>query len=714
MRKFQLAFLFSLILSQLSFGQAQQISLEDICQKYKFYAASPEGFNFMNDGEHYSVVEDNGIQKYNVVSGKKTETLFTQTDFSFDSYEFSEDENKILFQTQVEPLYRHSSKASYLIYDRKTKKSLTLSEAGKQRLASFNSKADKVAFIRNNNFYYRDLITGKEVAVTKDGLENKIINGATDWVYEEEFSLDLAYYWSPDGSMIAFVRFDESEVKEFQMEYYKNELYPDPYTFKYPKAGETNSKVSVHLFELKTGKTRVLNTAHDADGYIPRIKWTPDNKLCVFTLNRHQNHLKIISFQADGSSQLILEEKNKYYIDIHDYMQFVDESQFIWVSEKDGYRHLYLHQINGKESKQLTKGNWDLTNFYGYSPEQGRLYYQAAKEKSYQRDVYMMELSSGKEIKISSSEGESEANFGKGFKYFVLNHSTKSTPPVYKLLDTKSFKEITVLEDNQPLNQYLGQLELGEMKYFTFRNEAGTPLNGWMMLPANFDMGKKYPVMMYVYGGPGNPTATDGWDNGNHGWFRMLSQKGYIVVTVDGRGTEQRGEEFRKCTYLQLGKFETEDQIATAAYLGNLPFVEKSRIGIFGWSFGGYLSSLCITKGADQFKLAIAVAPVTNWKWYDSIYTERYMRTPAENEKGYEENSPVNFADRLKGKYLLVHGMADDNVHFQHAAEMAKELIKFNKPFEQMFYPNKNHGIYGGLTRLHLYSKMTQFILDNL
>ncbi len=698
-------------------AQQAQINLEEIWKDYKFFAAAPEGFNFTKDGLYYTRLDNyqqQQINEYDITTGKQTRTIYTaNSNARISSYSFSKDEKKILLEVDPERIYRHSYKADFFVYDREAKTLKRVSDKGKQSLASFNPQATKVAFVRNNNIFIKDIKQGSELQVTSDGMVNKIINGSTDWVYEEEFSIDKAFFWSSDGSKIAFLRFDESEVKEFTLTNFFNELYPNQTKYKYPKAGEKNASVSVHVYDLKTRKIKKIDLPDD-EIYIPRIIWSPEGELCVFVLNRHQNHLQIFKADKKGKTSIMFEEKNKYYIEINDHLTFVDKDKFIWLSEADGFNHLYLYDTNGKMIRQLTKGEWEVTDFYGYDPINKRIYFQAAGEKIYNREVYWVSTFADDKVKISEKDGENTATFSGDFKYYINKYSNATSPPVFTVYKTETNKPVRVVEDNKNLVELLTEYGLGKHNYFKFKNDDGVELNGWMMLPPNFNPSKKYPVLMYVYGGPNTPTSTNRWDNGNHMWFRMLTQKGYIVVTVDNRGTEPRGEKFRKATYMELGKLETEDQIDAAEYLGSLDYIDKNRIGIFGWSYGGYLSSLCIAKGNEVFKLAIAVAPVTNWKWYDTIYTERYMRKPVENNNGYEDNSPINFADKIKGKYLLVHGLSDDNVHFQHSAEMARVLVENNVDFDQLYYTNKNHSIYGGLTRLHLYTKMTDFILNNL
>lgn len=715
------------------FSTAQTpISIEDIWAKYKFQPRSAAGFDFMNDGVHFLKVDANqqtgnvSLNSYSIADGKMGETLLTANDIKgmWDSYKLSPNEREILYSQDEQPLYRHSSIANYYIYNIKNKTVKALSGGGKQRIASYNEQGDKIAFIRNNNLFYKDLSTDKEVQITTDGKANAVINGAPDWVYEEEFSMNTAYAWSPDGKQIAFLRFDESAVPQVTLTLYNKGLYPDYSSYKYPKAGEKNAIVSAHIYNVGTGKSTEAALPAEVtaqDFYIPKIKWTNDNQLCVVTLNRHQNDLKAyLVAPATGKATWLFGEKNDTYIDlspgtdIADNMKFLqDNKQFVWLSEQDGYNHIYLYDIKAAKLTQLTKGKWDVTKVYGVDEKRGLIYYQAAKEKAYNRGIYAISLDGKKDKTIASEDGWNDAEFSKTFDYFVLNNSSLNQPPKIAVYDANGKKQRD-LEDNARLSGMVQDMKLPRAEFFDFKTSEDVTLNGWMIKPANFDKTKKYPVLMHVYGGPNSQEADNRWDAYNYWWHQHLAQAGYIVVTIDGRGTAARGADFKKCTYKQLGKLELNDQIEGAKWLGNQPFVDKSRIGIWGWSFGGYLSLLCILKGSEVFKTAIAVAPVTNWKWYDSIYTERFLQTPQENEKGYEENSPVNFASRLKGNLLLIHGDADDNVHYQNSAEMAAALIEANKQFDTYVYPNKNHGIYGGATRLHLYTKMTNFLKEKL
>ncbi len=705
--------------------QAQKkVTLEAIWQNYEFYPKSVPGFNFLNDGRHYTRLEDNVVKKYDITTGAFVSDLFDANtikgqlgfDGNMDGYEFNHDETMILIESESESIYRRSYLAKYHIYDLKTKKLHALYEEGKVMNATFSPDASKVAYVYENNIYYYNLSDQTTLPVTDDGAFNTIINGITDWVYEEEFGFVKALYWSPDSRKIVYLRFDESEVPEFTMTRYHNEIYPEYQTFKYPKVGAKNADVSAHIYDL-TSETRLdIDMGDMTEMYIPRVKWTQNpNIVCVFKMNRHQNHLQLLNADVrTGKTSLLLEEKNKYYIDIHDNLTFLnDDKHFIWTSEKDGYNHIYKYDMNGKEIRALTKGNFDVTGFYGVDENNDRIFYQTAEESPLQRHIYVMKGNGKKKQKLSKQSGWNEASFSSTYDYYTLRHSRTGVPTTYTVYDRKG-KEVRILEDNQAFITKLKEYKLSPTEFFTFETSEGVQLNGYMINPPHFDANKTYPVFMTQYSGPGSQQVVDRWGGSNYFWYQMLAQQGYIVACIDPRGTGARGEEFKKMTYLQLGKYETTDQIEAAKYLGSLSYVDAHRIGIFGWSYGGYMSSLCILKGNDVFAAAIAVAPVTNWKWYDTIYTERYMRTEEENPHGYADNSPVYFAKRLKGKYLLVHGLADDNVHVQNTMEMANALINANKQFDTYLYPNRNHGIYGGNARIHLYTKMSDFLHANL
>ena len=703
------------------------LSVEDIWSKYAFMPKGAQGFNAMKDGIHYTDLEQEGnnqnIVKYDLKSGKKVAVLVKGENvkvgdkaIDISSYSFSPDETKLFFSTDAEGIYRRSATELNYVYDLKTGKTTELSSNGKQMFATFSPNGNKVAFVRDNNLFIKDLDANKETQVTFDGKNNEIKNGWADWVYEEEFSKANYFEWNADGSKLAFVRFDESRVKEYSFDTYNNNLYPDKVTFKYPKAGEDNSILSVHIYDLASAKTNTVDIGKETDIYVPRIQWTTDkNTLSVQRMNRLQNKLELLFANAtDGSTKAVLTEESKTYIDITDDLTFLPNNKgFIWSSEKDNFNHLYHYDNNGKLIKQITSGNWDVISFKGFDEKTNTLFYISTENGQINRDIYSIKLDGSSKKRLSTQDGTSDAEFSKGFKYYVSSYSNANTPHVYELHSADG-KLIKVLEDNADLKAKMKEYTLSKKEFFTFKTSEGVELNGWMMKPHNFDPNKKYPVYMFAYNGPGSNECNNAWETFDFWWHSLLNQEGYMVVCVDGRGTLGRGREFKHSTYLQLGKLETIDQIETAKYLGSLSYVDKNRIGFQGWSFGGYLASLLISKGADHFKAAIAVAPVTNWKWYDNIYTERFLRKPADNKSGYEDNSPVNFTKKIKGKFLLVHGSGDDNVHYQNAMELAASLVKNNVPFDFMTYPNKNHGIYGGYTRTHLYNKMLKFVKENL
>lgn len=705
-----------LLISAQALLAQKSITNEDIWRLGTFRPKFVPGFNFMADGRHYTRNENGSILSYDIETGQSNETLIAGNGLSFEDYSFSPDEQYFVFEKDAEEIYRHSYKANVTLYHRTAKKSIDLSKKGKIAYQLFSPDGSKIAYCRDNNLFFMDLKTEKETQVTNDGKWNNIINGSTDWVYEEEFSFTRAFDWSADSKKLAFMKFDESQVPQFTMDMYEKTLYPKPYTFKYPKAGEKNAVVTVFIFDVdKKKNVEVALDAHKRDQYIPRMQWTRDpNKLCVWRMNRHQNELELLGVDAkSGKTSVMLKETNEAYIDVHDELYFMaDGKTFLWMSEKDGFNHAYIYTTEGKLVQQITNGKWDVTEIYGVDETNKKLYFQSAEKNSSERYVYSINLDGTEKKKLSpETTGVHNGSFSSTFSYFINTYSSADTPPVFGVYKNDG-KLVRELENNSTLKTKLVEYNLGKTEFFSLTTDAGAQLNAYSVKPANFDPNKKYPVLMFVYGGPGHQTVMNQWDGSNRIWFQMLAQKGYVVVSVDNRGTGGRGEAFKKCTYKQLGKLEAEDQIGAGKWLAKQPWVDGSRIGIWGWSFGGYMSSLCILKGADVFKMAMAVAPVTNWKWYDTIYTERFLQTPAENPSGYEDNSPVNYAEKLKGKYLLIHGMADDNVHFQNAVEMAGSLIAKNKQFDTYFYPNQNHGI--GMSRLHLFTKMTDFVLENL
>ena len=687
----------------------------------------------MADGLHYTAMDEGEggleVNIYEYKTGKRTGTVLNGKDLvppgqgqplAMDDYALSSDERKVMVRTATEPLYRYSSFAFNYVYDRTNRsvKALADTALGKQRLATFSPDGSRAAFVRNNNLYTVDLATLQETTITTDGEWNKVINGATDWVYEEEFTLVQGYAWSPDGAKLLYLRSDESAVKEFDMAMYQGGLYPGEYRFKYPKAGEANSLVSLHVYDLaaKTTATVPLGTQEN-DIYLPRFGFTNANTVWFMRMNRLQNEKLIYTCHASAPAaanlKLIYKETSPTYIEVTDDLHFLHDGSFVLTNEQDGWNHIVWNSADGKVQRVITPGNYDVLAVSGVDEKAKRVYFTASKLAPTQQEVWSVGLN-GKGLKqLSPAGGVNNADFSTGFKYFINTRSTANDPGTTTLHEGNG-KLVKTLKDNARLRETLKEYGPQPKEIITVATGDGQVLNAWMIKPPGFDVAKKYPVFMTQYSGPNSNSVMDQWGGRDFLWHQLLAQKGYIIVCADGRGTGHRGRDFRHITYGQLGKYETEDQIAVAQWLARQPYVDGARIGIQGWSYGGYMSSLCITKGAEVFKAAIAVAPVTNWRYYDSIYTERYMGLPKDNAAGYDDNSPINHVDKLKGNYLLVHGLADDNVHFQNSAEMTTALVKANKQFAEMMYPDKNHGIYGGTTRLHLFTLMTDFLLENL
>jgi len=676
----------------------------------------------MNNGKYYTVLEygkmGTSIDKYSYSSFNKVSTIVSGTNLIeapfFTSYTFSPDEKSILLATEVTPIYRYSYTAKHYLYNVNSKELKEISDNLEQE-PTFSPDGSKIAFVRANNIFIKT-INGSEKQITSDGKNNEIINGITDWVYEEEFAFVKAFSWSPDGNYIAYLKFDEKEVPEISIDVFSTTLYPNQMRFKYPKAGEKNSKVSLHIYSVVDGTSKKVSISETNDFYIPRIKWNKENhNLSFILLNRHQNNLQLKLVNASTMKQkTLLHEKSNTYIDVDEDLTFLDDNSFIWTSDKDGFNHIYLYDATGELKKQITKGDWEITSFYGYNKEKKKLYFQSTENGAINRSVYSIKINGQNKRGLSDKEGNNNAKFSSDFSYYINTYSNANTPNTYSLNKSKDGKIIKVILDNSYLKNTLSSYNMSEKKFLTIKTPKGDELNAWMIKPTDFNPTKKYPIFMYVYGGPGSQTVENSWGGTNFMWFEMLAQKGYIVVSVDNRGTGGKGADFKKSTYKELGKLEIEDQISAAKYLGSLPYVDENRIGMFGWSYGGYMTALAMTKGADIFKMGIAVAPVTNWRFYDSVYTERYMQTPQENENGYDDNSPINHVSKLKGSFLLVHGSADDNVHYQNTMQMIEALVQANKQFDLFIYPDKNHGIYGGNTRLHLYTKMTNYIENNL
>ncbi|MFO8147390.1 MAG: S9 family peptidase [Gillisia sp.] len=705
------------------FAQQKEITLEEIWSG-KFSQERLESLNSLKNGKEYIVLNQDrdagtsSIDVYGYESGEKKRTLVNSADLEeiprFQGYELSDDESKILLGTQVEQIYRHSSRGIYYVYDiaSKTLKKLT---DKKIQEPTFSPNGTRIAYVNDNNLFVKDLATAEEIQITFDGKKNEIINGITDWVYEEEFAFVRAFGWNANGSKIAFLKFDEADVPEFSMDIYGDGLYPGADVFKYPKAGEENAKVSLHIYELGADETEDITLGDYEDFYIPRIKWTNNPQiLSIQVLNRHQNELDLIFVDTQKDEvKVVLQETDEAYVDITDNLTFLEDNSFIWTSENNGWNHIYHYDKNGKLISQITDGNWEVTNYYGFDPKSKTVFYQSTENGSINRDVYSIRANGKNKKRLTEKEGTNSADFSADYTYFINSFTNTETPYVFTLHDAKNGKLIRKIKDNAELLEKEKAYGFSPKELSTIEIN-GNELNMWMIRPSDFDPSKKYPLLMFQYSGPGSQTVSNTYFGTNDYWYQMLANEGYIIASVDGRGTGFKGAAFKKVTQNELGKYELEDQIEAAKKFGSLDFIDKERIGIWGWSYGGFMSSNAILKGNDVFSMAIAVAPVTSWRFYDTIYTERYMTTPQENPSGYDENSPINHVEKLKGAYLLVHGTADDNVHVQNTMRLIEALVQANKQFDWALYPDKNHGIYGGNTRLHLYIKMTDFIKENL
>ena len=703
----------------------QKITIDEIYNG-TFRTQGMDELQSLKNTNQYTVLNVNrqsrsmSIDLYDFATLKKVNTLIDTKSFSalangINSYKFDDSEKMILLACNTKQIFRHSFTADYYLYNIATKELKKMFDFQVQE-PTFSPDGKKIAYAKENNLYVYDLASNKSTAITTDGLKNSIINGITDWVYEEEFAFVRAFDWSADSKKVAYIRFDESKVPEFSMSMFGKDLYPTIQTFKYPKAGEKNSVVSLHIYDVKSNLVKDISLGNYNDFYIARMKWTNDaNTLSAQVLNRHQNNLDLLFINGDsGAVKVVLNEKDKAYVDVTDNLTFLKDNSFIWTSEKDRFNHIYLYDKNGKLKNQVTKGKWEVTDYYGFDEKTNTVFYQSVENGSINRDIYRIGLDGKNKVRLSKDIGTTKATFSPNFQYYISNFSSASQPTKYALNEAKSGKEMQVIQNNEAIAVKLKSYNLPSKEFFVLKTEKGNELNAWIIKPKDFDPSKRYPVFMFQYSGPGSQQVNNDWNGSDDYWFMMLTQQGYIVACVDGRGTGFKGADFKKVTQKELGKYEVEDQIDAAKVIGNYSFVDKTRIGIFGWSYGGFMASNCILKGNDVFKMAIAVAPVTNWRFYDSVYTERYMTTPQENASGYDENSPINHVEKLKGKYLLIHGSGDDNVHVQNAMQMMEALIQANKQFDSQIYPDNNHGIYGGKTRIQLYTKMTNFIKENL
>lgn len=714
------AFIFTLPFSITA--QQKDITLEEIWGG-AFRTQSLEVLHPMKNGTQYAVLNYNRtngattIDVFDYKTGEKSTTLVNSELIpdikSFRSYEFSEDESQLLLATRLQQVYRRSSLGTYYVYNVKDNKATLLSENQVQE-PTFSPDGKKVAYGFENNLYVKDLASGVTTQITKDGEKNKIINGITDWVYEEEFGFVRAFDWSADGKTIAFIRFDETEVPEFSMDVFGEELYPQQQVFKYPKAGEKNAEVSLHLYNITTKVTSKVDLSAYNSYYIPRLKFTKAHDvLSVQLTNRKQNTLDLVFVNTiANSSKLIHQEKDNAYVDVTDDLTFLNDNSFIWTSEKSGWNHIYHYDKNGKLLNQITNGEWDVTRYYGFDPKTARVFYQSTANGSINRDVYSITNTGKNEVRLTQNDGTNSASFSSDFSFFINTFSNSQIPNTFTLHQGSDGKLLREIKNNDDLIEKLKEYQFSKKEFSTI-TVNGQQLNMYTLKPLDFDPNKQYPLFMYQYSGPGSQNVSNSWNGANDYWHQMLVQQGMIVVCIDGRGTGYKGRDFKKMTQNELGKYEVADQIAAAKKLGSLAYIDANRIGIWGWSYGGFMASNCLFQGSDTFSMAIAVAPVTSWRFYDTIYTERYMTTPQENPSGYDENSPISHVDKLKGDFLLVHGSADDNVHYQNTMRLTEALIQANKDFDWLVYPDDNHGIYGGYTRLHLYRKMTHFIKES-
>ncbi|PKD19737.1 peptidase S9 [Salegentibacter salinarum] len=705
------------------YAQDKEISLEEIYDG-TFRQERLQSLQSLDNGKEYLVLNRDrnanttSIDVYSYKSGEKVRSLLNSEDLSeisgFQGFELSEDEDKILLSTELEQIYRRSSRGIYYFYDVEDK-SLTKLSDNKVQEPTFSPDASKVAYVFENNIYTYDIASGEETQVTTDGEKNTIINGVTDWVYEEEFAFVRAFDWNKSGTHLAYLKFDETEVPEFSMDIFGQDLYPSQQVFKYPKAGEVNSEVSLYTYELATEESEKVDLGDYEDFYIPRIKWTQDAEiLSVQVLNRHQNNLDLIFVDAeDNEAEVVMNETDEAYIDITNNLTFLEDNSFIWTSEKDGWNHIYLYDEDGDLENQVTEGAWEVTNYYGYDEDSKRIFYQSTENGSVNRDVYSIKINGKSKKRLTEKEGTNSADFSADYTYFINSYTSIENPYEFTLHNAKNGKLVRKIKDNSALLEKEAAYNFAP-KDLTTIEINGNELNMSMIKPTDFDKNKEYPLLMFQYSGPGSQSVSNSYFGTNDYWYQLLANEGYIIVTVDGRGTGFKGADFKKVTQNELGKYEVEDQIAAAQKLGARDYIDENRIGIWGWSYGGFMSSNAILKGNDTFSMAIAVAPVISWRFYDTIYTERYMTTPQENPSGYDENSPINHVEKLKGDYLLIHGGGDDNVHLQNTMRMVEALVQANKQFDWAIYPDRNHGIYGGNTRLHLYTMMTDFIKEKL
>lgn len=733
MKKFLMACSAMLMLT-VALPASDKINLRSLAQG-EFAAQRISGINPIEGTDQYAQVSPDGTQivQYSFKTGKQTGILFDvkqtqgETLTAFDGYVMSPDGKRMLIRTKTEPIYRRSYKAVFYIYTIQSRKLEKLSEGGPQQAPVWSPDGNKVAFVRDNNiFLVKLLYDNSESQVTKDGQFNQVINGIPDWVNEEEFSFSSAMTFNADGTMLCWIRYDESDVKEYSLQMFKgtnpemkgNEVYPSMYSYKYPKAGEQNSKVSVWSFDTQSRRTQKLNIPLGDEDYIPRILPTPDaNRVMVYTMNRHQDELNLYTVNPRSTvAKLLIKERVPKYVQESAMASIrVGKNYVLLPSDRSSYMQLYLYDGNGQLQRTVGDGQYDITGVYGYDEKTGDVYYQAAALNPHDRQIYVSHKN-GKTDRLTDRKGWNTAVFSADYRYFVNTWSDRNTPYVYTTRDNRG-KLVATHVDNKELLQKTQQYGWRPKEMFSFTTSEGVRLDGWMIKPANFDANRKYPVIMFQYSGPGNQQVVDSWNIGSMGqggaFDQYLAQQGFVVVCVDGRGTGGRGAEFEKCTYQRLGNLEAKDQVETALYLSKQPYVDQNNIGIWGWSYGGFCTLMSMSEGRGVFKAGVAVAPPTSYRFYDTVYTERYMRTPKENPEGYNDNA-ITRAGKLNGALLLCHGAADDNVHPQNTFEYAEALVQADKDFKQIFYTNRNHGIFGGNTRNHLLRQITTWFKEKL
>ena len=711
-----------------------KITLKDVTGK-TFTPKYITGVDPIKGTDRYASISNDGRQiiEYAFKTGNQTRVLFDianthgESIKQLDGYMLSPDGKRMLIQTNTHKIYRRSFTADYYIYTIQSRKLEKLSTGGPQQIPTWSPDGNQIAFVRDNNiFLVKLLYDNAESQITKDGKFNEIINGVPDWVYEEEFSTNRSLCFTADSRMLCWIKYDERKVKEYSLQLFMgshptmkaNEVYPGTYTYKYPKAGEDNSIVSVWSYEIQTHKTNRLQVPLEGDGYIPRIKSTNDaNRIIVFTMNRHQDVLNLYAVNPRTTlSQLLIKEQGDKYVK-EEAMEgiTIGQNSILLPSDRDGYMHLYLYNMNGSLIRKIGEGNYDITSIYGYDEMTGDVYYQAAGINSHDRQIFVSHKN-GKTERLTDTNGWNKAIFSGDYKYFLNTWSNYNTPYVFTIRDSKG-KVLSTPVDNKELKEKVKTYGFNGRETFSFTTSEGVKLDGWMVKPKDFDTNKKYPVILFQYSGPGSQQVIDAWNAGSMGnggaFDYYLAQQGFIVVCVDGRGTGGRGATFEKCTYLRIGELESRDQIETALWLGKQSYIDKERIGIWGWSFGGFNTLMSMSEGRPVFKAGVAVAPPTNWRYYDTIYTERYMRTPKENGSGYATN-PIQRANALHGALLICHGMADDNVQPQNTMEYTEALIQADKDFKENIYTNRNHGIYGGNTRIHLLRQISNWFIEHL